>query len=93
MIDCLPLHCFRGRPDSNTAIQLLLGLKSQAQQEREAKLMLPHQHLMLVDLPRALRTAAGVAGGVVVGNMLMNAFSHHGQDATAAAAIKTGSSA
>ncbi len=34
----------------------------------------------------ALRTAAGVAGGVVVGNMLMNAFSHHGQDASAAAA-------
>ena len=34
----------------------------------------------------ALRTAAGVAGGMVVGNMLMNAFSqHHGQDATAAA--------
>jgi hypothetical protein len=34
----------------------------------------------------ALRTAAGVAGGMVVGNMLMNAFSHHGQDASAAAA-------
>lgn len=33
----------------------------------------------------ALRTAAGVAGGLVVGNMLMNAFSHHGQDASAAA--------
>jgi hypothetical protein len=33
----------------------------------------------------ALRTAAGVAGGMVVGNMLMNAFSHHGQDASAAA--------
>jgi hypothetical protein len=37
-------------------------------------------------LGSALRTAAGVAGGMVVGNMLMNAFSHHhGQDATAAA--------
>jgi len=34
----------------------------------------------------ALRTAAGVAGGLVVGNMLMNAFSHHGQGASAAAA-------
>ncbi len=34
----------------------------------------------------ALRTAAGVAGGVVVGNMLMNAFSHHGQDSHAAGA-------
>lgn len=33
----------------------------------------------------ALRTAAGVAGGVVVGNMLLNAFSHH-NDANAAAA-------
>ena len=41
----------------------------------------------------ALRTAAGVAGGVVVGNMLMNAFSHHGQDATAAAAGGLGGTA
>ena len=38
----------------------------------------------------ALRTAAGVAGGLVVGNMLMNAFSHHGQDASAAAGTSGG---
>ena len=44
----------------------------------------------------ALRTAAGVAGGLVVGNMLMNAFSHHGnqgQDASAAAAGGVGGGA
>jgi hypothetical protein len=34
----------------------------------------------------ALRTAAGVAGGLVVGNMLMNAFSGHGSGGHAAAA-------
>ena len=59
MIDCLLLHCFRGRPDSVMAIYLLLGLKSKEQQELEARLMLPHQRLMLVDLPPAVRAAAG----------------------------------
>src|SRR4051812_23506008 len=37
-------------------------------------------------LGTALTTAAGVAGGLVVGNMLMNAFSHHGAGAGAGAA-------
>ena len=35
-------------------------------------------------LGSALTTAAGVAGGMVVGNMLMNAFSGHGNAAQAA---------
>ena len=34
-------------------------------------------------LGSALTTAAGVAGGMVVGNMLMNAFSGHGAAAAA----------
>jgi hypothetical protein len=40
-------------------------------------------------LGSALTTAAGVAGGMVVGNMLMNAFSGHGGGAHAASAASS----
>ncbi|WP_149540799.1 DUF2076 domain-containing protein [Siccirubricoccus phaeus] len=44
-------------------------------------------------LGTALTTAAGVAGGMVLGNMLMNAFSQHGASAATAATDLAGGAA